>query len=207
MVVGLSSTRPRSGVVSGSSLSDRYLGMRFTFQIMAIFLFLPVFFSYAENDVRISYELNSQQKWKRDVTTEAPAAGNEHFVLTTDESIDLLFSFNDEDFFALIDKEGAQKLATQILTGKNVVQKFVSDESVQMKAVKISHSAERKILSFETDYKFGEVQYHSIEKYFIYKGKALHAVLRWNEKSNSAQLKSAKSDFEKMTVKIDGKRK
>lgn len=179
--------------------------MRLVPKIIAVFLFLPSLFSYAEEGVHISYELNSQQKWKHDFTTEAPAAGNEHFVLITDESIDLLFSFNDEDFFTLIEKEGVQKLTVQILSGKNAVQKFVSDEPVSIKNIKISHSKERKILSFEADYKFGEVQYHSIEKYFIYKGQALHAVLRWNEKSSDAQLKSAKVDFEKMIVKSAGK--
>lgn len=174
--------------------------------IFFIFLLIKSNFAFAKNEMHIAYEMNSQIKWSRDLTTESPAAGNEHFTLTSDESIDLLFSFNDADFFSLIDKEGAQNFTTQILSGKNAVQKFVSDEPIRLKNVKISRSPERKTFSFESDYKFGEVQYHSFEKYFIFKNQTLHAVLRWNEKSNEAQLKLAKADFEKLIVKLARKK-
>lgn len=172
------------------------------FFIMLVFTVSLFFFSdVSAKTSEITYVFKSTEKWKRDLTTESLAPGDEHYTLEGDDTIDILFSFDQQNHFQTIKTSGATVFFQQIMKGKNLIHNLVSDEPIKALKVKASDQGERQVISFETDYKFGDVKYNSIEKYFVYENQSLVAVLRWNQKSDLQKLKAIQSDFEKIVVK------
>jgi hypothetical protein len=157
-------------------------------------------FAYAKSST-ITYTLNSKEKWKRDVTTEPFEDGNERFTLAGDDTIDLLFTFDNADHFNMIKAEGFNLFFQKVMKGKNLIHGMISDEDIQDSNLKTADQGDRKVVSFETKYKYGEVKYSSIERYYIYENQAFQAILRWNEKSDLKKVKALQADFDALVVK------
>ncbi len=148
----------------------------------------------------LACEINGDP-WLSDIETAAPTSENRRYLNSTDATIDLLLSSAPIDLWREIKKSGTTQIAKQILRGKNLVQSLVSDTPVRMSNLKGIEERDRYLLSFETSYVIGQTQYHTIEKYYLFAGKGLHAVLRWREDSQTHALKEAKSSFNEISVR------
>ena len=159
------------------------------------------FFTVAQAEPSLTYEFKPTQKWSRDLITEQLSKGDEHYVLSTDKSIDLLFTFTDEKVFSEFNKLGEKAFINQLMKGKNLIQNLVSKDAIQLISSHVTEEKTFKVITLETAFLLNKEKYFTLEKYYIYPTSSLQAVLRWSFKSMSAELKSSKAEFSQFIVK------
>lgn len=142
----------------------------------------------ASKDLNRRFSLLSPQLWQKDEDTLTPTEGFEHYLLTEDPSIDLLFSKHEG--LITSDFKNLKKLEDQIRKGKNTVQSLVSDQPVQISKFKMLPNKEgAKIISYNTEYEIGGHKFFTYEVLHLHGNQNLQAVLRWKENSSEAFIK------------------
>lgn len=158
-----------------------------------------------ETDLKqLTYQMHGSQLWQRDLETPLPRDGYEHYTLSQDTSIDLLFSSTD-DFILYSFNKNKKDVFQQILKGKNLIQSLLSEHLIEMKNTNIKTQDEFEILSFETSSKINSQQFFTYETYHLGKGTCLHTTLRWNQNSSPNQVKLARQDFDQLKVNYRNK--
>lgn len=174
--------------------------MKYLIMMMGLML-ISIFPMEVLADSVLTYEFKPTQKWSRDLITDQLSKGDEHYVLSSDKSIDILFTFTDEKVFSEFNKLGEKAFINQLMKGKNLIQNLVSNDAIRLISSNVTEEKIFKVITLETAFLLNKEKYFTLEKYYIYPTSSLQAVLRWSFKSMSAELKSSKAEFSQLIVK------
>ena len=148
------------------------------------------------------YRIPDISKWSRDHEMDTEIVGPKHFYFSDTDNIDLNIVPIDDDLQKSLASRGTDVFVKEALGAKNMINRMFTVGESELVDFKLQSKAGIQELQMRCKQNIEGLQIQTLEKYFIVKGQALHAELRWQNNSDMEKVKQATKLFSEMTVSL-----